>query len=76
MNKYTKRSHILKSAENILLNSDLLKQGDCMIVDRVLYEKLGKRKWRFFFDTDDYDYLEDKKTITKLEKLYIKRARL
>jgi hypothetical protein len=70
MNKYTDKSHFTESAEHILENSELLIQADCIILDDVLYERLAKGKYRFFFSTDDYDYLEDEEMISVLDKIF------
>jgi len=71
MNKYTKRSQFIEKAEDILNTSDLLIKSDCKIVDDVLYEKIDEEhKYRFFFSSDDYDYLEDEEMIARLDKLF------
>ncbi len=68
MNKHTKREQFTENAQYILKHCDLLIKKDCIIVDDVLYERLGRLKGeppviRFFFNCDDYDYLEDETMI-------------
>ena len=74
MNKYTDKSNFIETAEHILNNSDLLIQSDCKIVDNILYERCDEleHKYRFFFSTDDYDYLEDEEMIKRLDDLFVK----
>ena len=80
MNTFTDKSEFTETAQHILDNSDLLIKSDCMIVDDVLYEQLGHMEdgseepgYRFFFNTDDYDYLEDATMIARLDSLYAAR---
>lgn len=72
MNKYTNKADFVEKAEDILDTSDLLIKSDCKIVDDVLYEKIdeSEHKYRFFFSSDDYDYLEDEEMIARLDKLF------
>ena len=70
MNKYTKKSDFVETAEHILDHSDLLIKSDCVIVDEVLYERLGPSEYRFFFAVDDYDYLENEDKIKELDLIF------
>jgi len=71
MNVFTKQEQFIESAQFILDNSKLLIKSDCKIVNDVLYEKLGKSEYRFFFSVDDYDYLENQAMIDKLNILFV-----
>lgn len=81
MNSYTDSTQFIETAQHILDNSNLLIKAECMIVDNVLYERLEQHtdedmsslKYRFFFSTDDYDYLEDQSFIDKLDLLFAER---
>lgn len=71
MNTYTKRSDITESSDYILNNCDLLCRENCVVVDDVVYEYCKDiSAYRFFFNCDDYDYLEDNnELVAKLDKL-------
>ena len=65
------------TAQYILDHSDLLIKEDCVIIDDVLYEYCRKDDvlydeecYRYFIDTDDYDYVEDKAVIAKLDVIF------
>lgn len=81
MNRFTKKKQFLHTANYILNNSDLLVKEDCMIVDGVLYERLtdspakNEENYRFYFSTDDYDYLQSKKMVKILDKLFKMREK-
>lgn len=70
-----------QSPEEILRESDLLIQDDCIVYKGVLYERLGKgvfddvlkfeHKYRFFFNSSDYDYLEDDVIEKKLDEMFM-----
>ena len=53
-------------------NCDLLLFDNCIVVDNVLYEKIGSidHKYRFFYSTDDYDYVEDPQMIARLDDVF------
>ena len=70
MNSYTKPSSFVESADYILNNSSLLIKKDCISYDGVLYERIGKSQYRFFFSEDDYDYLENTTLIATLDKVF------
>jgi len=64
MNVYTSKEQFTEDAEFILENCELLVKSCCVIYEGVLYELLGidspnEHNYRFFFNCDDYDYLED-----------------
>lgn len=74
-------SKFLQTPEEILKESDLLIQDDCIVYRGILYERLGKGpfddvlkfecKYRFFFSSDDYDYLEDDVIEKKLDEMFM-----
>ena len=74
MNSFTDTTQFLQDAQHILDNSDLLIRANCCIINSVLYERLinpdmsnaPETKYRFFFSTDDYDYLEDNNSLCDL----------
>jgi hypothetical protein len=73
MNTYTKRSMFTESAQHILANCILLEDYNCVILNDVLYERLDNyidHKYRFFFNTDDYDYLENNAVIAQLDAIF------
>jgi hypothetical protein len=65
MNIFTDKNEFTESAQHILDNSDLLIKADCVIIDDVLYERCENNEYRFFFSTDDYDYLENRDDLVK-----------
>ena len=81
MNTYTNRSDFTESAQHILDHSDLLIKSDCCIIDDVLYERCladdklySETQYRFFFNSDDYDYVENNKELTdKIDSLLNKK---
>lgn len=70
INKFTKKHQFIEKPDYILHNSKLLVKHNCRIINGVLYEKLDSGEYRFFFSTDDYDYLVDKKSVKKIKKLF------
>jgi hypothetical protein len=79
MNKFTKKSQFLEDAQFILDNCSLLIPEDCKIINGVLYERLGHSTmgnephgYRFFFSTDDYDYVEDCDMLDMLDEAFSK----
>lgn len=77
MSNLIMKAHDFEDAQYILDNSDLLIQDDCKIIDDVLYEKCIKDDklydetcYRYFITADDYDYVEDKEMIAKLDALF------
>lgn len=74
MNKFTDIAEFLQDADHILNNCDFLIKANCCIVKGVLYERLinpdmsnvPETKYRFFFSTDDYDYLTDNDSLCDL----------
>ena len=77
MNKYTNKADFTESADSILDNCDLLIRTDCLVVDDIVYERLvytndpdSLHRYRFFFNSDDYDYVEDAECIAKLDRLF------
>lgn len=60
MNSFTDKSQFNESAQSILSYSELLVEGDCIVVGDVVYELCREENcYRFFFNSDDYDYLVD-----------------
>jgi hypothetical protein len=83
VNTFTTKEQFTESAEYILENSTLLIEKDCRILNGVLYERIDggvivvengwfapSHKYRFFFNCDDYDYLENDSVEAELEKLF------
>jgi hypothetical protein len=70
MNTFTKTEMFTEDALFILDNSDLLIKSDCVILDNVLYERLSQSEYRFFFNTDDYDYLVNEQVIARLDTMF------
>lgn len=68
MNSFTERTQFDESAQSILKRSGLLRQEDCVVLTvgsmQVVYELVREEMvYRFFFNSDDYDYLVDNKQV-------------
>lgn len=64
MNYFTNLSDFRENAQYILDNSTIIDKDKCVILDGVLYETFEPDDdsdciYRFFFATDDYDYIEN-----------------
>ena len=71
MNIYTDKSQFTESPDYILENSNLLIPNDCTIHNGVLYERLtNEDSYRFFFNCDDYDYVEDNELEMELDGVF------
>ena len=70
----TKINDTHEQAQDILKNCKLLMKEHCTIINNVVYEKLYdhpyNEKYRFFFSTDDYDYVEDESSIAILDDVF------
>lgn len=73
MNSFTKKSMFKTDARTILEQSEILIKSDCVIYNDVLYERIHEHpthNYRFFFDVDDYDYLENDELEKELDELF------
>lgn len=79
MNKYTDPTHFTEKPEHILTHCPFLVPNNCIIHNHILYERLTSspdpekrnHKYRFFFNSDNYDYLENPELEKKLEQLIV-----
>jgi len=75
MNRYTKMSMFRCESGKILNESELLIRENCIVYNDIVYERLSEstHKYRFFFDVDDYDYLENEELEKVLNELFMSK---
>ena len=75
MNTYTKLEQFLQTPQQIMLESKIIDLNNTCVIDNILYEKLDNDgvtpNYRFFFSSDDYDYLENEEMIARLDTYWM-----